>query len=794
MMNEKLVSVCVNSYNSADTITETLNSIINQTYKNLQIIVVDDCSTDNTVEIVKKFNDDRIELHVLPENGGVCVSNNKALKLAKGEYISHVDADDMWKSDMLEKQVGFLEEHSQYGACFSFVEVLDERLSQNDRGGITAEYVESVYNIENRSQAEFVRLFYDSLNHLSHSSFVIRKDMLSKLGYHDLSIKYLHDFDYWTRLVELCPIYIYPEKLNIVRVRTGSNSDINENQLIAHNEEFERIIYKLIDNCPDEMFLEAFRDRLKFQGEHTKEEIELEKAFLLLNGFMMLPQNKVMGIRKFDELFKEEKYINAAREKFNFTLKDFHNLHTNKIYYNQAEIDKKDIEFNEYKKEAATEIDKLNRQIIALNETNAKTLDDYNILAGKYNLVANSFGMKITKPARALKKVIRSYKSLHQKTFPDGRKVKARIMLYGYFGHNVGDDLFFDMLFKRYPDTMFYILHTPDYAPFCQKYGNVKFYDATSVRFNKINALGNKLGIFNLFEKLLLKSADAALHIGGSVYQQVGNWQTDIKIRSERTKGSKRFYTISNNFGPYKDDSYITFWRGQFKKWTDICFRDKYSYDLFKDLKNVRYAPDLLLSYKNDEEIAVEKKVAFSVIDTRLPIRGISEEIADNYESGILKLIKFYIQNGYKVSILGFCAPEQDNAAIDRLISSLSEEERKNVSSVLFNNDLTAVINEIKSSEKVIATRFHAMILGYIFNKQVLTISYSKKVQNVIEDLELTDNFLDFDTLNNYTAEQLDSMTNSLSADKILELRTLADAQFDGMDKLITKKNGIINK
>ena len=68
MALEKLVSVCINAYNSADVIGETLESVLNQTYKNLQIIVVDDCSTDNTAEIVKSYDDDRIELYTLPKN------------------------------------------------------------------------------------------------------------------------------------------------------------------------------------------------------------------------------------------------------------------------------------------------------------------------------------------------------------------------------------------------------------------------------------------------------------------------------------------------------------------------------------------------------------------------------------------------------------------------------------------------------------------------------------------------------------------------------------------------------
>ena len=86
MSEEKLVSVCINAYNRADVIAQTIESVLNQTYKNLQIIVVDDGSTDNTAEIVKSFDDGRIELYALPKNSGISNSNNEC-RTVRGENI-----------------------------------------------------------------------------------------------------------------------------------------------------------------------------------------------------------------------------------------------------------------------------------------------------------------------------------------------------------------------------------------------------------------------------------------------------------------------------------------------------------------------------------------------------------------------------------------------------------------------------------------------------------------------------------------------------------------------------------
>ena len=138
----------------------------------------------------------------------------------------------------------------------------------------------------------------------------------------------------------------------------------------------------------------------------------------------------------------------------------------------------------------------------------------------------------------------------------DGRRVTSRFMLYGFYGHNVGDDAFFDMLFKRYTDTMFYIMLEPSYAEFFSRYPNVRFYDATLPDITKINAFGEKFNQSNLFEKLLLKICDGVVHIGGSIYQQIGNWQLDFDIRKERKLSGKKFFAVSNNFGPYTDNRY----------------------------------------------------------------------------------------------------------------------------------------------------------------------------------------------------------------------------------------------
>lgn len=426
MSEEKLVSVCINAYNRADVIAQTIESVLNQTYKNLQIIVVDDCSTDNTAEIVKSFDDGRIELYVLPKNSGISNANNECLHRARGEYIAHLDSDDIWVSDKIEKQVKFLEENTRYGACFSHAGLIDgnSRIIQPDD---PCPQLYDTYIINNMSQAEFVRFCYEKLNRICHCSMVMKKSVYEKLGDHDLTMKYLHDFDYWVRMNFLCPFYIIQEKLVFCRVREGNNSTLGERELVAHNEELARIMYKLINDCPNDMFADAFSDSFRLEGVHTNEELELEKAFVLGDALPTLPENKVLEIKKLDELFSDKKYIDLAEEKFGFTIADFHNLRKNEIYYNKAESDslksrnaelERSVESKEAQLKQKSELCAAQQEEIRSNRQKYEELSgSYNELrqsfdslsaeharlAAQYNLILNSKSYKITAPLRKIK-------------------------------------------------------------------------------------------------------------------------------------------------------------------------------------------------------------------------------------------------------------------------------------------------------------------------------------------------------------------------------------------------------
>lgn len=116
-MNE-LVSIIMPSYNTADYISESIKSVQVQTYTNWELIIVDDCSTDNTDEVVAAFlGDQRIRYLKNERNSGAAVSRNRALREAKGRWIAFLDSDDLWVPEKLEKQIEFMEKN---GYSFSY--------------------------------------------------------------------------------------------------------------------------------------------------------------------------------------------------------------------------------------------------------------------------------------------------------------------------------------------------------------------------------------------------------------------------------------------------------------------------------------------------------------------------------------------------------------------------------------------------------------------------------------------------------------------------------------------------
>lgn len=120
-----LVSIIMPSWNTEKFIAESIQSVLNQTYKNWELLIVDDCSSDRTDDVVASFKDDRIRYFHNKKNSGAALTRNKAMREARGEWIAFLDSDDLWMPEKLEHQVKFMNDNG-YNLSFTEYEKIDE--------------------------------------------------------------------------------------------------------------------------------------------------------------------------------------------------------------------------------------------------------------------------------------------------------------------------------------------------------------------------------------------------------------------------------------------------------------------------------------------------------------------------------------------------------------------------------------------------------------------------------------------------------------------------------------------
>ncbi len=224
-----LVSIIMPSYNTAEYIKESIQSVINQSYTNWELIIVDDCSTDNTDDIVNSIDDERIIYLKNEKNSGAAVSRNKALRMAKGKWIAFLDSDDLWYSQKLEKQIKFMEENNYH---FSYTEYsqIDEK---SQLIGVTVSGPKHITKtgMYNYCWPGCLTVMYDV-------------DVVGLIQIAD--IKKNNDYAMWLKAIKKCDCYLLKENLASYRKRTGSISNHSYVKLIKWHYKLYRVgLHKL---------------------------------------------------------------------------------------------------------------------------------------------------------------------------------------------------------------------------------------------------------------------------------------------------------------------------------------------------------------------------------------------------------------------------------------------------------------------------------------------------------------------------------------------------------------------
>lgn len=230
MIKIPVVSIITPLYNSSPFVADTIRSILAQTLTGWEMIIVDDCSTDDSVEIVQRFveQDSRIKLIKLDRNSGPAVARNTALEAANCRYIAFSDSDDQWLPQKLEKQIAFMRANGYAFTCTHYEKVLES----GERTG------QIVTPPDHLSYADMLKS-----NQIGCLSTIYDSQMVGKV-YMPL-IRKRQDFGLWLKLLKIVPyVYCLPEVLALYRVRDGSVSS-NKIEMLLYNWKLYRMVEKL---------------------------------------------------------------------------------------------------------------------------------------------------------------------------------------------------------------------------------------------------------------------------------------------------------------------------------------------------------------------------------------------------------------------------------------------------------------------------------------------------------------------------------------------------------------------
>lgn len=343
-----------------------------------------------------------------------------------------------------------------------------------------------------------------------------------------------------------------------------------------------------------------------------------------------------------------------------------------------------------------------------------------------------------------------------------------KIFLKGYLKNNLGDDLFIKIITERYPDTKFYSIGQGKY-----NFSNLVFIDSFKAKcfsgFAKLFSL-NKLS----FELLLRKYCDAMLLLGGSMFIE-GKSRYNNRLFKEGN-----YYILGSNFGPYNSDNYYNEVHSIFSKATDVCLRDQASYDLFNDISNVRKGSDIVFSMEVEKYIpkTKEKRVVFSVINPEVKLGKV---VSKNYKTNLINFIYFFKSEGYDVTLMSFCDFEGDRAFIDEISSNFPDND---IDKYYYEGNIDEALKIFGKSEVIVASRFHASIIGLIMDKTIVPFVYSDKTINVLEDMHFMGKILDI--RDNEIIDFYELFHNNLNYKiSIVDQINSANSHFNKIDKYL---------
>lgn len=373
--------------------------------------------------------------------------------------------------------------------------------------------------------------------------------------------------------------------------------------------------------------------------------------------------------------------------------------------------------------------------------------------------------------------------------------MRKTVLVRGYLNRNLGDDLFFKILFERYPNVNFVVSGCKSVLSFVDKLkcnnvirknNKLNYLERVIVRFLDRNYSKKKF-----FRNIISSEAlyDAVLIIGGSIFQNprkgVGYFFIDdVNAIYKKIGNAIPKYVIGSNFGPYVEDEFYRKGKDFFFSTSDVCFRDFYSWNLFKELPNVRYAPDVVFNLVHNHVEKIPNSIGISLIHLSKELRPNLYAYQDDYVQAIRGIVIQAAKDNRVVKLFSFCKNEGDDNAIKLVMSKIPLELHKMITPVYYEDDIMSFLGSFQEMEIMICTRFHSMILGLVFQQKIFPIVYGEKMKHVLKDIGYRNAFINIEDSKLLTYE--DVLRNSLNdVTNIDNIRKRAQDQFKELDRLL---------
>lgn len=385
-----------------------------------------------------------------------------------------------------------------------------------------------------------------------------------------------------------------------------------------------------------------------------------------------------------------------------------------------------------------------------------------------------------------------------------------KVLIKAYCCKNLGDDLFIHILVNRYPKTDFMMYISPKYRETLPDsvsiIGSVLLRAAAKIedkitkiiatekdKNNKVTWLQRKLKLREL--EYAQKAICNVYIIGSGFMEHPGYLENEYKYDMEYFQ--KNVFLIGCNFGPYTTQKYLDSHQILFSKAKDVCFRDSYSKELFKDLKNVRNEMDVVFTYELGEKRVLGNDFGEYIL---ISVVAVDKDFnaTKNYNTDYLIFMKETVEycinvKKCKVVLVGFCKQQKDDVIINEICNLLDEEDKKMVYSFNYPDiGIKEIMGLFKEAKEVIASRYHAMIIAMLYQKKVYTISYSDKTKNVLYDIDSNAKFVSVSDLKNISIDDFfQNYYYKISAERLSEVKQSAQKQFCKLDEFM--KNRINN-